>query len=312
MAQQVATLREDNQKLRDDNSVYSSRTDELERSQRVLSVDLDSARHELEVKMSLIGERDRTITLLKQCDDEKAKQISTLRQDYARFRRDASSQKADLQKRCDAQSKEHDSVRHALQESKALDEEKDRTIVALNSEVDKWKRIDTVKTEQLYAERQDKEKIQGSLADSFTQIASLRERCNAQDAEILSLRNDLQSHASLPVEEKCIDMLEELGDAALSSGKHDKAIACYSSALFLGPSNPVEILVKRSKARALKGLWEDALTDANEVRVCSSNRLIVAYVPSSLPRYVGDQAESIVAPRIRKEVYSASWLGKLR
>ncbi|KAF8555588.1 TPR-like protein [Imleria badia] len=64
---------------------------------------------------------------------------------------------------------------------------------------------------------------------------------------------------------KCIDKLEMLGDTALNSGEHDNAITRYTSALSLGPSNPRDILVKRSKARASKGLWEDALKDANEV-----------------------------------------------
>ena len=60
-------------------------------------------------------------------------------------------------------------------------------------------------------------------------------------------------------------MLQALGDAALSSGQHDEAIAWYTSALPLSPSNPICILVKRSGARTSKGFWEDALTDANEV-----------------------------------------------
>ena len=60
-------------------------------------------------------------------------------------------------------------------------------------------------------------------------------------------------------------MLETLGDTAVRSGEHDSAIARYTSALSLEPSNPINILVKRSKERASKGLWQDALTDANEV-----------------------------------------------
>ena len=60
-------------------------------------------------------------------------------------------------------------------------------------------------------------------------------------------------------------MLESLGDTALSSGEHDNAIARYTSALSLDPSNPINILVKRSKALASKEKWQDALTDANQV-----------------------------------------------
>ena len=69
------------------------------------------------------------------------------------------------------------------------------------------------------------------------------------------------------LKKKCVEMLDGLGDTALRSGKHNEAIAWYTSALSLNPSNPIEILVKRSGARASKGLWEDALTDANEVCV---------------------------------------------
>ena len=52
---------------------------------------------------------------------------------------------------------------------------------------------------------------------------------------------------------------------ALSSGEHDKAIGRYTSALSLDHSDPIDILVKRSKARASKELWNDALMDADEV-----------------------------------------------
>ena len=71
----------------------------------------------------------------------------------------------------------------------------------------------------------------------------------------------------LDLKRKCIDKLESLGNMALKSGDHDNAIARYTSALSLNPSNPIDILVKRSEARASKGLWVDALTDAN--RVCA-------------------------------------------
>ncbi|KAF8546247.1 hypothetical protein OG21DRAFT_1518257 [Imleria badia] len=69
----------------------------------------------------------------------------------------------------------------------------------------------------------------------------------------------------IDLKNKCVDALEALGDAALSSGQHAEAISRYSSALSLDPSNPMDILAKRSKARASKGIWEGALTDANEV-----------------------------------------------
>ena len=73
-------------------------------------------------------------------------------------------------------------------------------------------------------------------------------------------------HVPSVLKKKCVSKLEALGDGALDSGEHDNAIAQYTSALSLDLADPTEILVKRSKARAAKGLWADALVDANEVR----------------------------------------------
>ncbi|KAF8550860.1 TPR-like protein [Imleria badia] len=64
---------------------------------------------------------------------------------------------------------------------------------------------------------------------------------------------------------KCIEKLETLGDTALNSGEYDDAMARYTSALSLDHPNPVNILIKRSKVQASKGLWEGSLKDANEV-----------------------------------------------
>ena len=63
-------------------------------------------------------------------------------------------------------------------------------------------------------------------------------------------------------QKKCVEILEALGDMVFSSGEHDKATARYTFALSLSPPNPTDILVR---ARASKGLLNDALTDANEV-----------------------------------------------
>lgn len=47
---------------------------------------------------------------------------------------------------------------------------------------------------------------------------------------------------------------------------YDDAIVQYSAALALDPAFPQVILVRRSKAYVAKGLWGDALEDANRVR----------------------------------------------
>jgi len=64
---------------------------------------------------------------------------------------------------------------------------------------------------------------------------------------------------------KCLTTLESVGDVAVRSKNHKRAIVQYSTALSLNPSNPMGLLVKRSNARATLGMWEDALKDADEV-----------------------------------------------
>ena len=201
-----------------------------------MSAELGLARQELVAKTRLI--RDRTIASfttqvaqLKQSVVEKTKQITTLRQDCAILQKD-SFQVVELQKCYDAQSKELDCVRKKLQDSKTLVGEQGRTIVSLQ-----------------------------------TQIASLRKDCSVQVEEAVSPRNYIRSNALLPGEEKYVDMLEGRGDMAIDMGRHEEAITFYSSALCLNPPNAIKILVKRSKARASKRLWKDALMDANGVRV---------------------------------------------
>ncbi|KAF8546461.1 hypothetical protein OG21DRAFT_1119921 [Imleria badia] len=64
---------------------------------------------------------------------------------------------------------------------------------------------------------------------------------------------------------RCRVKLEGLGDLAMSSRQHDEAISRYSAALSLNLTDPQTLLIKRSKARANMGMWQDALNDANEV-----------------------------------------------
>ncbi|KAI6015351.1 hypothetical protein F5J12DRAFT_527514 [Pisolithus orientalis] len=60
---------------------------------------------------------------------------------------------------------------------------------------------------------------------------------------------------------RCATTLEHDGDEAFGSAKHDDTITQYSAML---PSSPAGLFIKRSRARAAKRLWEDALQDANE------------------------------------------------
>ncbi|KAI5996844.1 hypothetical protein F5J12DRAFT_346351 [Pisolithus orientalis] len=73
---------------------------------------------------------------------------------------------------------------------------------------------------------------------------------------------------------KCAATLEHIGDEAFGSAQHDDAITQYSAALSLKPPSPAGLFLKRSRTRAAKGLWENALQDANEaVKVDPSNPL---------------------------------------
>ncbi|KAI6144211.1 hypothetical protein BKA82DRAFT_2383267 [Pisolithus tinctorius] len=63
---------------------------------------------------------------------------------------------------------------------------------------------------------------------------------------------------------KCIATLEHVGNEAFGSVKDDDIITQYSSVLSLSSPSPAGLFITRSRARAAKGLWEDALRDANE------------------------------------------------
>ncbi|KAI6009516.1 hypothetical protein F5J12DRAFT_40996 [Pisolithus orientalis] len=54
---------------------------------------------------------------------------------------------------------------------------------------------------------------------------------------------------------------EFVGNKALGSAKHEDAITQYPAAL---PPSPTSLFIMRSRTRAARGLWEDALQDANE------------------------------------------------
>ena len=57
----------------------------------------------------------------------------------------------------------------------------------------------------------------------------------------------------------------KLGDTAMDSKDYDEAIKLYSDALTLDSTNQRDILLKRSKVRAVMGSWEEALIDADKV-----------------------------------------------
>ena len=58
----------------------------------------------------------------------------------------------------------------------------------------------------------------------------------------------------------------------MNAKRHDAEIL-YSAALSLNPASREGLLIKRSKAYALRGLWENALNDADTVRLFVSHRV---------------------------------------
>ncbi|KAI5984705.1 hypothetical protein EDC04DRAFT_3003763 [Pisolithus marmoratus] len=63
---------------------------------------------------------------------------------------------------------------------------------------------------------------------------------------------------------KCSVTLEHVVDEAFGSTKLDDGLTQYSDVLPISPPSVADLLIKRSRARATKCLWEDALQDANE------------------------------------------------
>lgn len=66
---------------------------------------------------------------------------------------------------------------------------------------------------------------------------------------------------------RCSRKLEDFGDTAMGTERCDEVISQYSAALSLDPATPQNLLIKRNKAYLAKGLWKDALDDANAVRL---------------------------------------------
>ncbi|KAI9569853.1 hypothetical protein HD554DRAFT_2170850 [Boletus coccyginus] len=88
----------------------------------------------------------------------------------------------------------------------------------------------------------------------FTIVETLDERL---------LTDDVTTDWDPDLIQKYRTTLESNGDIAVRSKNFKGAIVQYSTALSLNPSNPEVLLVKRSNARAMLGMWEDALKDAD-------------------------------------------------
>ncbi|KAI6017080.1 hypothetical protein EDC04DRAFT_486331 [Pisolithus marmoratus] len=63
---------------------------------------------------------------------------------------------------------------------------------------------------------------------------------------------------------KCATTLEDVDDEAFEYAGHDDGLSQHSTALSSSPSSPADLLIKWSRVRAAKRLWEDALQYAND------------------------------------------------
>ena len=72
-----------------------------------------------------------------------------------------------------------------------------------------------------------------------------------------------------------MEKLESSEDTAVSDGRHGGVICHYPTSLVLKPGTLQNLLIKRSKAYMAKGLWVEALNDANKVRRSVSHKLVL-------------------------------------
>ena len=106
--------------------------------------------------------------------------------------------------------------------------------------------------------------------------------------------------------QECLKSFEGHGDATMFRDA-DGAILQYTAALSLNPPNPGGILVKRSKALAVLGKWEDALKDADEVDLCLLSHLTILNITGP-----GNPDRTTESVGIRKKTCGPTWFAALR
>ena len=137
-------------------------------------------------------------------------------------------------------------------------------------------------------------------SECFCQMVDeLVEQANAPDEQVqwaLGEWSRIPSGCLLNFKRRSSGKLEGLGDTAMNAERHDVAISQYSVALSLNPAAPQGLFIKRSNAYIARGLWQDALNDANKARPFVPCRLVLIDASS-----LGDHAQSIVPMGLRKE-----------
>ena len=72
-----------------------------------------------------------------------------------------------------------------------------------------------------------------------------------------------------------MEKLESSGNTAVNDEQHGGAVSHYPISLVLKPGTLQNLLIKRSQAYTAKGLWVEALNDANKVRCSVSHKLVL-------------------------------------
>ena len=72
-----------------------------------------------------------------------------------------------------------------------------------------------------------------------------------------------------------MEKLESNGDTAVSDERHGGAVSHYPTSLVLKPVTLQNLLIKRSKAYTTKGLFMEALNDADKVRRSMSHKVVL-------------------------------------
>ncbi|KAF8122975.1 hypothetical protein EV363DRAFT_1229696 [Boletus edulis] len=89
--------------------------------------------------------------------------------------------------------------------------------------------------------------------------------CFCQMVNELAIRQDEEPEWAQGFKDRCSQKLDGHGDAAMKAQQHDEAILRYSAALALNATATPTLLVKRSETYAEKGLWKEALDDADNI-----------------------------------------------
>ena len=190
------------EKLRQDLSTSTSYITELQSRYEALSHETMSVRNELmfmrnelEARMSLSEEKDRTVIVLT-AEIEKWKHRDALKEEHiVTIRKETETHITELRQRYEVQSRELSSLRVELQ--------------ALLSQVEEWKRLDATKGDELRTVHKDLDQLRRDLATSSSQIVEYQRRGVALTSQIEQWkRSDTDKVEELATERKKLEQLQ--------------------------------------------------------------------------------------------------------